>query len=355
MRSTGGEEIMKISAGRPLSVEAVEFSPAPATEEQRQSGRKTMSSATGGSSPTEVVKLPLSKAGGGGGVRFVTAAEVHRPLSTDDEGTFLAQPSGQHVVRNTDPVKAPVMLSAPRGDKLVSEPEMHSAQMKALDGIPMEEVECLEPLLTSVPDAPLDSKPMAGNMIKNSSDFAVPQKYQTGRPTEGVTSPAPSRRSVMQLHLDSQPSGYKSMPDRPRYLISDDAPHRQARPPSNETETDVVIPNKTPGRNVCFYDNKTVSYGNKDNVVQTARSEFEEDPTSRSRSEPFVLKPVPDEIAEKRIQKLEERSLSERPWQNSTDRSAGIHGKPSGAGGSYRGGRDWIGGALVFDRVGTGR
>ena len=29
------------------------------------------------------------------------------------------------------------------------------------------------------------------------------------------------------------------------------------------------------------------------------------------------------------------------------DRSAGIHGKPSGLGGSYRGRRDWIGGALV--------
>ena len=97
---------------------------------------------------------------------------------------------------------------------------MHSAQMKALNGIPMEEVECLEPLLTSVPDAPLDSKPMAGNMIRN-SDVVVPQKDQIGRPTEGVTSLAASRHSVTQLHLDSQPSGYKSMSDRPTYLISD--------------------------------------------------------------------------------------------------------------------------------------
>ena len=62
--STGGEEVRKLSAGRPLSAEAVEFSPAPATEHQRRSGRKTKSS---GSSPTEVVELPLSKAGGGGG------------------------------------------------------------------------------------------------------------------------------------------------------------------------------------------------------------------------------------------------------------------------------------------------
>ena len=67
--STGGEDVMKISAVRPLSVEAVEFylapvtgedrrpgrktmSSAPVTGEDRRPGRKTMSSGTGGSSPT---------------------------------------------------------------------------------------------------------------------------------------------------------------------------------------------------------------------------------------------------------------------------------------------------------------
>ena len=64
--STGGEDVMKISAVRPLSVEAVEFSPALATGEDRRPGRKTMSS------PTKVVELPSSKAGGGGG-----GGEVH--------------------------------------------------------------------------------------------------------------------------------------------------------------------------------------------------------------------------------------------------------------------------------------
>ena len=63
--STGGEDVMKISAVRPLSVEAVEFTPAPATREDGRPGRKTMSSGTGRSSPTKVVELPLSKAGGG--------------------------------------------------------------------------------------------------------------------------------------------------------------------------------------------------------------------------------------------------------------------------------------------------
>ena len=195
--------------------------------------------------------------------------EVHRPLLMDDEGEILAQPSGQQVVGNTYPGKAPVMSSAPRGDTLFSKPEMHPAQMRVLDGIPMEEVECLEPLLTSVPVAPLDSKPMAGNRMRNSSDVAIPQKDQTGRPMEGVTSPTPSRRLVTPLHFDSQPSGYKSMPDWQRYPISDDIPLRQAKPP----------------------DNKTVSYGNKDNAVHMAPSELAEDSTSGSQSEPFVLNP----------------------------------------------------------------
>ena len=41
----------------------------------------------------------------------------------DDEEKLLAQASGQHVVENTDPGEAPAILSAPRGDTLVSKPE----------------------------------------------------------------------------------------------------------------------------------------------------------------------------------------------------------------------------------------
>ena len=168
---------------------------------------------------------------------------------------------------------------------------------------------CLEQLLTSVPDAPLDSKPVAGNMIRNSSYLAVPQKDQTSRPMEGVTSPAPSRHSVTQLHLDSQPSSYQSQPDWSRYPISDDIPHRQAEPPGNQTVPDIVVQIDTPGRKVCFYDNQTVSHGIKNNAVQTAPSELAEDPTSGRLSELLIQKPAPAEYADKR--KSNERSLSQ--------------------------------------------
>ena len=94
-------------------------------------------------------------------------AKVHRP-STDDEGEILAQPSGQQVVGNTYPGRAPVISSA-------------------------------------LPDAPLDSKPMAGNRMRNSSDVAIPQKDTTGRPMEGVTT---SRQYVHQS-LSRRPTRHR--------------------------------------------------------------------------------------------------------------------------------------------------
>ena len=177
-------------------------------------------------------------------------------------------------------------------------------------------------LMTSVPDAPLDSKPTAANTIRNSSDHVVPQKYQTSRPMEGVTSPAPSRHSVMQLNLDSQPSSYQSQPDRSRYPIPDDIPHRPAESPGNQTVPDIVVKidvnrggypllDDTPCRKVCFYDSQTVSHGINNNAVQTAPSELAEHSTSGEMSELLILKPEPAEDTEQRRSK--EKSLSEVP------------------------------------------
>ena len=107
---------------------------------------------------------------------FTAVAEVHVSASVneeDEEDKFIAQASGQHVVCETDPGEVPAILSAPPGDTLVSQPKMYSAQRIDLDGIPMEEVVALEPLAFSAPDASLDSRPMAGNMDWNSSEYVV--------------------------------------------------------------------------------------------------------------------------------------------------------------------------------------
>ena len=108
-------DAMKRSAIRPQSVEAVEFSPAPEPQQNVRSGRKTMSSGTGGISTTVVVEPPppLPTAGGGGRETLTVVAEVHMSAPVDEEEQLIAQASGQHVVCNTDPGKAPAILSTP--------------------------------------------------------------------------------------------------------------------------------------------------------------------------------------------------------------------------------------------------
>ena len=99
----------------------------------------------------------------------------------NDEDTFIAQASGKHVFCDTDLGEVPAILNAPPGDTLVNQPEMYSAQKIDLDGMPMEEVVVLEPLEFSAPDASLDSRPIAGNMDWNPSDYVVHNDEQTRR------------------------------------------------------------------------------------------------------------------------------------------------------------------------------
>ena len=334
-----GHDATRRSAIRPLSVEAVEFSPALAPEHNLLSGWKTMSSGAGGVVPTVVAEPPPPlPTAGGGGVTFTAVAEVHMSASVNEEDKFIAQASGQHVVCNTDPGKVPAILSAPPGDTLINKPKMYSAQKIDLDGIPMEEVVVLEPLAFSVPDASLDSRPMAGNMNWNPSEYVVPKEDQTSRPTEGVTSPAPLRHSVMQLHLDSQPSINKLKPDQSGDPVPDDTPHRQVGFYGNQTVPDFLVdvnvdgggdpvpkpapselaehstsverslrpgypmPDDTPSRTVCFYDSQTVSDllvdskadGGGNPVPRPAPSELAEHSTSVEHS----LRPLQPEQSE---------------------------------------------------------
>ena len=67
-----------------------------------------MSSGTGGIIPTVVSEPPPPlPTAVGGGVTFTAVAEVHMSAPVDEEEKLIAQASGQHVVCNTDPGKAP--------------------------------------------------------------------------------------------------------------------------------------------------------------------------------------------------------------------------------------------------------
>ena len=111
---------------------------------------------------------------------------------------------------------------------------MYSVQKIDLDGIPMEEVVVLEPLEF------YDSRPIAGNMDWNPSEYVVHIDEQTRRPTEGVTSPA-RRHSVMEFHLDSQPGSNKLQPDQSGDPWPNGTPRRQVDVCGSQTVPEFLV------------------------------------------------------------------------------------------------------------------
>ena len=232
-----------------------------------------------------------------------------------------------------------------------------------------------EQLAFSVPDASLDSRPMAGNTDWNPSEYVVPKENQTSRPTAGVTSPAPLRHSVMQLHLDNQPSRNKLKPDQSGYPVPDDTPCRQVGFSGNQTVPDFLVdvnvdvggnpvpkpapselaehsmsvehslrpgypmPDDTPSRRVCFYDSQTVSYllveskvDGGGNPVPTAPSELAEHSTSVEDSL-RPLKPEPSEhptnLTRGVVGASENQPVSEPTEQSRTDDNLMLKPAPS--------------------------
>ena len=100
------------SAVRPLSVEAVEFSPALVPEKNVMYGWKTMSSRAGGVAPAVVADPPVPTAAG---VTFLAVAEVHVSASVIDDDILVAQASEQRTVCSADPGKVPETSSVPSG------------------------------------------------------------------------------------------------------------------------------------------------------------------------------------------------------------------------------------------------
>ena len=185
MAPVGVRDVKGRSAVRPLSVEVVEFSAALVPENNVKFGRKTMSSEAGGVAPAVVADPPVPTAVG---MTFSAVAEVHVSASAIEDDSSVAQASEQRIVCSTDAGKVPETLSVPAGDTLVTKPMKHLAQKIDLNGIPMEEM-VLEPLVLSVPDISLDSRPMAGNMNRNPLEHAGPEEDRTSRPMEGAFGP----------------------------------------------------------------------------------------------------------------------------------------------------------------------
>ena len=224
---------------------------------------------------------------------FTAVAEVHVSAAVNEEDKFIAQVSGQHVVCDTD---LPAILNAPPGDRLVNQPEMYSAQKIDLDGMPMEEVVVLDPLEFSAPDASLDSRPIAGNMDWNPSDYVVHNDKQTRRPTEGVTSPAPVRHSVMQFHLDSQPGRIKLKPDQSGDPWPNGTPRRQVNVCGSQTVPDILVDaNMDRGGNPVL---KPAPSELAEHLTSVEHSLWQKDPKENEGGNP-VPKSAPSGLAER--------------------------------------------------------
>ena len=85
-----GSDVKVSSAMRPLSAEAVEFSPALVPGKNVKSGRKTKSSGACGVAPVVVADPPVPTAAG---VTFSVVAEVHVSASATKDDSCVAQTS----------------------------------------------------------------------------------------------------------------------------------------------------------------------------------------------------------------------------------------------------------------------
>ena len=195
-------DVKRKSAIRPLSVEAVEFSPTLGPRMDVIAGRETVPSGASGVAPAVVADFPVPM---GAGVRFSAVAEVHASASEVDDDILVVQASEQHTVLFIDPGRAPRVESVPTVGAFVSEPLEHSVQRVDLDGRPTEGVLVLEPLEHSVLDISLDSGPMEGNLDLEPLEHSVSEEDQTGGPMEGEFGLEPLEHSVLDMHLDSRP------------------------------------------------------------------------------------------------------------------------------------------------------
>ena len=195
-------DVKRKSAVRPLSADAVEFSPTLGPKIDITTGQETVSSGAGRVAPAMVADVPvLTEAG----VRFSTVAEVHVSAVELHDDILVAQASEQHAVCSTDPRRAPRVGSVPTAGAFGSEPLEHLVQRIDLDGRSTEGVVVLEPLEYSVLDVSLDGRPMAGKWDLEPLEHSVSEEDQTGGPMEGEFGREPLEHSVLDMHLDSQP------------------------------------------------------------------------------------------------------------------------------------------------------
>ena len=103
-------DVRENPAMRPLSAEAVEFSPTLGPRTGVKDGLVDMSSRAGIVAPAVVADLPIPAVAG---VRFSAVAEVHASADEVDKDTLVVQASEQRNESHTDPRKVPGVVNEP--------------------------------------------------------------------------------------------------------------------------------------------------------------------------------------------------------------------------------------------------
>ena len=197
----GVVDVRENPAVRPLSAEAVEFSPTLGPQTGVTAGLVDMSSSAGLVAPAVVADLPVPAVPG---VRFSAVVEVHASAVEVDEDTLVGQASEQRSEGHTDPRKVPGVVNEPMVGASVSGPLEHSVLKIDLDGGPMEGISVLKPLEHSVLDISLDGGPMEGASDLEPLEHSVLDVDLTGRPVDGNFGMEPLEHSVLDVNLDSR-------------------------------------------------------------------------------------------------------------------------------------------------------
>ena len=192
-------DVREQAVGRPLSVEAPEFSPAldPRT---RETGSVVLPSVDGTMAPVGFAGLSVPVVDG---MEFSAVAEL---LLSD---------------RSWNPRRSPGMVDRPMTNISAPEPLEHSILDEDLDGRPMEGLPIPEPLEHSALDEDLDSKPMEGLSVPEPLEHSVPNEDLDGRSMEGLSVPEPLEHSVLDEDLDGRPMEGRSGPELLEHSVLD--------------------------------------------------------------------------------------------------------------------------------------
>ena len=185
----------KNAVGRPLSVEATEFSPTLGPRTRGTAGSVAPSTIAGSMALVDCAGLSIPVVAG---MKFSAVAEVHSSAVDVEDDTLVVRASEQRSEGSFDPRKSPGMVDRPMMEPYAPEPLEHSVLDEDLDGRPMEGLSVPEPLEHSVLHENLDDTSVVRASEQRSEGSLDPRKSSgiVDRPMMEPSAPEPLEHLV---------------------------------------------------------------------------------------------------------------------------------------------------------------